>query len=208
MKREAKPRMNAEEHGLDPTHLRPGWPWARAVRVAAAALLAVAVSGCWMDGPVPEAEEDEEFEIVFGSSESGAGSLLTEYDFGAPVHVHFSAELGGFAVYSGTDPGFVSLEPGEELGSLFPLPDGIPVSVEITDIDAGVQMTLGAAVLAQVGDSAELGETPIHIHPEWQLILAADEEPAPRFISFVLTTAVPGYAASEPYTATIVVEED
>jgi len=164
-----------------------------------------AQAGCWTDGPVPE-EEEEEFEILIGSTEPGGGAIATDYDFGVPVAVEFSTELGPFDVYTGTDPGFVSLEDDE--GDLYGLPDGLPVVVEITAIDEGVQILFGESVLAQVGDSAVIGTTPVHLHPQWQLVLAAGVEPAPRFVSFTVSAGTGEYAVSEPYTATLEVVDD
>jgi len=170
-------------------------------------VLGTSASGCWQDGPIPE-QEEEELEIIFGSTEADGGALATDYDFGVPVAVTLSADLGEFVVYTGTDPGFVSLEGGDGEDGLFPLADDLPVRIEITDIDEGVQIKIGEVVLSSIGDAALLGETPIHIHPEWQLIVPAAEEPQPRFVSFVLATTDDRFAPSEPYTATIAVAEE
>lgn len=173
-------------------------------RTFVAVVLTIALAGCWSDGPVPAVEEGE---ILFGSTAAGSGRLATEYDFGAAVHVSFSSELGGLTVYSGVDPGFVSVDPGQRSGSLSPLAAGVPVAIEITDIDAGARLVVFDKVLAAVGDAASLGITPVHMHPEWQLILPSGSPPTPHFVSFVFTTTDPAYAPSEPYTLTIEVEE-
>lgn len=179
----------------------------RRSQTAAALLLVAVLSGCWTDGPVPS-EEEEELEIIFGSTVTGGGRLVTDYDFGVPVLVDFNTELGGFTVYSGVDPGFVSLDRSIIGGpeGLFPLPAGMTVGIRITEIDPGVQITVGNTVLAAEGDAATLGQTPIHMHPQWQLIYPSGEIPPPHFVSFVLTTTAEGYTDSEPYTATITVE--
>jgi len=174
-----------------------------------ALVLATVLTGCWGDGPVPAQEEDEH-EIIFGSTAQRRGQLVTDYDFDEPILVAESAELGGFTVYSGPDPGFVSLErtiEGEE-DALFALPEGMSVAIRITAIDAGVQIVFGDAVLAAEGDAAEIGTTPIHVHPQWQLVYPTGDVPPPHFVSFVLTTDVAGYEESASYTAVIGVGED
>lgn len=164
-------------------------------------LALLTLTGCWQDGPVPQQEEAE---ILFGSTVSGSGSLLTKYDFGVPIEVEFNTELGDFTIYSGTDPGLVSL--GRDNGSgVAPLPKGVTVSIEIIAIDPEVQVSVGDTVLAAAGDRAEIGTTPIHVHPQWQLVLPSDAEPEPHFVTFAFSA--PGYASSEGYTATLMVVE-
>jgi hypothetical protein len=179
----------------------------RGPALAAAFALSASLAGCWTDGPIPSEEEDV-LEVLIGSSQPGSGRLATEFDFGIPILVEFNTELGGFTVYSGTDPGFVSLGPLVQTGPPFGLPTDTSIGIRIEAIDPGVQITFGDTVLAFEGDTVEIGTSPFDIHPDWQLIYPTGEVPPPHFVSFVLTTTAEEYTESEVYTATIVVADE
>ncbi|MBM4246328.1 MAG: hypothetical protein FJ148_21430 [Deltaproteobacteria bacterium] len=177
--------------------------------LTAALVLSAALAGCWGDGPIPS-QEEEEFELIFGSSAPDGGQLTTDYDFDMAAPAAFSAEIGGFTLYSGTNPGFVSLESAieGEAGALFPLPEGIPVAVTITAIDAGARLVFGDTVLEDEGDSVVIGTTPIHLHPQWQVVAPTGEVPAPRSVSFTLTANAAGYEESMSFTVMIEVVDE
>jgi len=160
--------------------------------------------GCWDDGPIPI---EEPLEILFGSSELGGGRLVTDFDFGVPVPVVFNMEIGGFSIYSATEPGFVPFGPRQVVSSPFGVPDGTTIGMRITEIDPEVQVVFSNGLLSQPGDEVVIGDAPFDIHPTWQLSFPPDAVLQPRFVSFVLTTTSPDYEESEEYTLTILVDE-
>ena len=165
----------------------------------------VSLSACRGDGPIPF---EEPLEIIFGSSELNDGRIVADFDFGVPVPVVFNTEIGGFSIYSSTDPGFVPLGPRSVTEVPFGFPLGTPLGIRITEIDPEVRIVFSNGLLAKPGDEVEIGESPFDIHPIWQLSFPSGSVPEPRFVSFVLTTTAPEYQESEEYTVTIIVEED
>lgn len=164
---------------------------------------ALSLSGCWDDGPIPF---EEPLEIIVGSSELNGGKLITDFDFGVPIPVVFNTEIGGFAIYSSTVPGFVSLGARNLTESPFGFPNGTPIAIRITEIDPEVQIIFSSGLLARAGDEVEIGVSPFDIHPTWQLSFPPGATPSPRFVSFVLTTTAPEYRESDEYTLTIEVD--
>ncbi len=161
------------------------------------------IGGCWDDGPI---EVEEPLELILGSSELNGGQIVTDFDFGVPVPVEFNTEVGGFSIYSATVPGFVALGSRNLAQSPFGFPDGTPIGMRITEIDPEVQIVFSTSLLSEVGDEVEIGESPFDLHPTWQLSFPPGVTPAPRFVSFVLTTTAPEYQESEEHTLTIVVD--
>jgi hypothetical protein len=143
-------------------------------------------------------------DMLVGSSAAGGGSLALLYDFGKRVAVTCSA--GACAgdpipnsLYSSTDPGWDDIV--NDTGGVFALPDGVPISVEITAIDPGVSMKIGATTLTAPGQSRLLGAIPsIHTHPSWQLLLPSGIA-GERTVSFRMTTTSGAYTQSAVYTA-------
>jgi hypothetical protein len=169
-----------------------------------AVLIAVA-AGC---GPAPEppgfSDGPHAGDVVVGSDERHGGSLAAEFDFDSPVEVAPSATLGGFDLYTATEPGFDVLVLDEPAESFFVLEEGTDVTFEVVEIDAGAAVKLGEAILDEPGDSALLGVAPeLHLHPEWQLVVPVGEEPEDAHVTFRLTTTSEAYAASEEYVLTL-----
>lgn len=198
--------MNAELRNIPVSAASPG-PRTRRHRSITLVFLSAALclGGCWDDGPIPV---EEPLEIILGSSELEGGQLVADFDFGVSVPVVFNTEVGGFSIYSGTEPGFVALGSRNAGSAPFGFIDGTPIGMRITEIDPEVQILFADGLLSQVGDEVEIGESPFDTHPTWQLAFPAGAEPAPRFVSFVLTTSAPEYAESEEYTVAIVVAEE
>lgn len=164
----------------------------------------VGLGGCWDDGPIPV---EEPLEFILGSSELGGGALTTDFDFGVSVPVVFNTEVGGFSVYSNTEPGFVALGPRNVSEAPYGFPDDTSIGLRITEIDPEVRIAFSNGVLAEVGDEVTIGASPFDTHPTWQLTFAPGQEPSPRFVSFVFTTTAPEYESSEVYTVTLEVAE-
>lgn len=149
----------------------------------------------------PAARGQHVGDMLLGSTAAGVGALALAHDFATPVRVFESASGGGNVLYSATDPGWDALvSPG---GGLFPLASGTAVGVQITAIDAGVSLKIGASTLNAVGQARALGTAPsIHVHPTWQLVLPAGTQ-GERRVSFVMTSTTAEYATSAVYTAIV-----
>jgi hypothetical protein len=160
--------------------------------------LAVLVGGLVAPGTVFAQHAGD---MLIGSTTPGGGTLALSYDFTKRVRVYESASGGGNVLFSSTDPGWdLIVSPS---GGLFPLASGVAVGVQITAIDPGVSLKIGASTLSAVGQSRALGVAPsIHVHPTWQLVLPAGMQ-AERRVSFVMTSTAPGHATSAVYTAIV-----
>ena len=144
-------------------------------------------------------------DMIIGSTVAGGGALSIRYDFANLVEVSLSFAGPTQSLYSGTDPGWDAVFPSEP--PLFALAAGTAVRVQITAIDAGVSLKVGATTLAAVGDSVALGTIDaagngLHVHPEWRLLLPNGVTGA-YHVSFRLTTTSAAYAQSPVYAATI-----
>lgn len=138
-------------------------------------------------------------DMLIGSTASGSGALGLAFDFDARVRVFESASGGGNVLYSSTDPGWDLL--ASPASGLVPLAANTTVSVQITAIEPGVSLKIGATTLSAAGQTRLLGTAPsIHVHPTWQLVLPQGVQ-GERRVSFTMTSGTPGYAASPAYTA-------
>jgi hypothetical protein len=138
-------------------------------------------------------------DMLIASTAGGGGALTLVYDFANRVAVSESASGGGNTLYTGTDPGWDLLVAAG--GGFFPITSGTPISVELTAIDPGVSLKIGATTLDAAGESRLLGTAPsAHVHPVWQLLLPTGLV-AERTVSFRMTTTSASYAASVAYTA-------
>lgn len=172
--------------------------------VATAVALALAVA--------PARAQHADWEIA--STAPGSGQLAIEYDFETVVGLDYDPTLSGLlgaSVYTSTDPGFDTIAADEPLESLFRLPAGANVTVEITAIDAGKVAVFFPApaptLLDSVGDTYVLGTqdaappNDLHHHGDMRLILSLPStEPGEGSFSFRLTTTTPGFTSSEIYT--------
>ncbi len=146
--------------------------------------------------------------IEFGSSQPGGGAVAIASDSATSVPVSFSACLEGtvdqcsFALYSGV-LGFEPVTDPIPEESLYPLGDGIPLSIELTALDAAVSLKIENDTLDQVGQSAVIGTTApgFHEHGEWQLAVQGTP-PAEASMSYKLTA--PGFDDSAEHTVTLV----
>ncbi|MCW5891334.1 MAG: hypothetical protein KIT14_12390 [bacterium] len=140
-------------------------------------------------------------DMLIGSTAPGGGALALRYDFGRPVRATLSFTGPTTSLFTSTDPGWdLLVTPGD---GLFPLPAGVPVTVEITAIDPDLSLKVGPSTLAAPGEFRLLGTTSaIHVHPSWQLVLA-NGTTGTRSVSFRLTTTSPSFAASASHTATV-----
>lgn len=138
-----------------------------------------------------------EGDIFIRSTEPGGGVLATAFDFGPPIPVFESLCVGGFCVYSSTDPGFISPESGS--AGLHALDDGTPVNMEIVSIDDAASVKIGTAVIDAPGESAALGTAlALHRHPSWQV--QVPEGTLGEFeIVFKFTTTSGRYGESVPF---------
>ena len=167
--------------------------------VAALAVLA----GC---GPSPDDfPADDHLDVLVAATGEGTGDLAADYHSDEPIPVFLSASLGGFDLYSASDPGFALLEEEEPDEGLFVVADDVEVALEITALDEGVRLKVGEVTLDEVGDSAVLGTTPeVHTHGEWQVVVPTGISAGTYALSFRFTTSAPEYGPSE--TITVVLE--
>jgi hypothetical protein len=173
------------------------------------ALLAALLAACG-PGPAPPGfgESEHAGDMIVGSTADGGGDLAVEYDFDEPVVVTLSTSIGSFILYTASEPGFDLLVRDEPEESFYVLSGGVDVRLEVVEIEPGVQIKIGDAVLDAVGESAELGTTPeLHLHPEWQLVLPEDAAPGEYGVSFKLTTTSSVYGESAVHAVTIAVGE-
>ena len=166
------------------------------VALAALALLAGVASDAG-------AEVVDPGDVSIYSTAQGGGALATDFAF-APSEVFQSACLGGFCLYSATDPGFITRD--EATAGLFPLASGTGVTMEIVSIADEASVLVGSKLLDAAGESASLGVAPgLHLHPTWQVTIPAGGSPAASFpVTFRLTSSG-GYAASQTYTLSLFV---
>lgn len=119
---------------------------------------------------------------------------------------------GGFVLYTGTSPGFDAFSPEEEgrpvlplsvlVDQLFPLPDGVEVSIELTAVEPGASVIVSGVLLDEAGESAVVNTTPDLLnHPTWQMVAPGGEIPADRQIGFRLLAE--GYEPSDEITVTL-----
>jgi len=183
--------------------VRPGLP--RAALGAGIGLLAGLVAACGSDSndfkPEPTSTPRGHGHIEIGSSAPDGGSLAFEVPFN-DVEVFESATIGGLTVWSGPNPGLATAEEGEN-EALFALPEGVPVSLEITALDAGVRFQFGDTTVDEVGQSVLIGPAPFHTSGEWQVVLPEGVHGGEYDLSFRFTTTTPPYAPSEETTLTL-----
>jgi hypothetical protein len=134
--------------------------------------------------------------IEIGSTAPGGGSLEAELPF-FDIEVTESAVIGDLTLWSGTNPGVATLEAEEEREGFYALPDGVPLSLEITALDAGVRFKFGDTTIDEPGQSVLIGPAPFHTSGEWQVVLPEGVHGGEYGLSFRFTTTQPPYAASE-----------
>lgn len=171
-------------------------------RLAGAVVVLALVAGC---GPSPDDfPPDDHADVLVAATGEGAGNLAVDYHSDEPIAVFLSASLGGFDLYSASDPGFALLEEDEPGEGLFVVADDVEIALEITALDEGVRLKVGAVTLDEVGDAVVLGSTPdLHTHGEWQVVVPAGVTTGSHALSFRFTTSAPDYGPSEPVTVVL-----
>jgi uncharacterized repeat protein (TIGR04052 family) len=157
-------------------------------------------------------EEDVHREVFIGSSAEGGGALVlhTDDEVEDPIPA-FAADClggtgeectGGTRIFSTVNPGISPLEESEPEESAFTLVDETPVTFEVTAIDAGLTMRLGATTLDSAGDTALMGSSPeFHADFEAQLALPGGAAPTGTYsVTFKVTTTSATYQPSETLT--------
>jgi hypothetical protein len=134
--------------------------------------------------------------IEIGSTAPEGGALEAELPF-FDIEVTESAVIGGSTLWSGTNPGVATLEEEEQQEGFYALPEGAPVSLEITALDAGVRFKFGDTTIDEPGESVLIGPAPFHTSGEWQVVLPEGVHDGEYGLSFRFTTTTPPYAASE-----------
>lgn len=165
--------------------------------VPAIALLVLSV----VRPPGAAAEVVDPGDLSIYATASG-GALTTDFAF-APSEVFQGTCLGGFCLYSATDPGFITRS--EAPAGMVALASGTSVTMEIVSIADEASVLVGSKLLDAAGESAPLGAAPgLHLHPTWQVTIPAAGAPSSTFpVVFRLTA--PGYAASQTYALTLYV---
>ncbi|MFN2377573.1 MAG: hypothetical protein ABR538_13620 [Candidatus Binatia bacterium] len=201
---------------------------AAAMRCGCFLLLATvaALAGCGGVGaPPPGWGEDDHGDIEIGATGDGEGALAIDFDFEEAIEVAFSQCFGGsgadcsggIRLYSSEEPGFALLGHdghGHDHGhdddeSLFPLPDGVEIELEVTAADPEASLFLEGKTLQNAGDRGELGETPdLHAHGSWQLALPGGEEPADSYRMVLRLHAGNGFEPSAEYVVLLTPVDD
>ena len=155
--------------------------------------------------PLPSIAGEEN---LFGSTAQGSGALTI--DSVPQIPTYFSACLGGSDpdctggtnIYIGSDPGFKEADATEATSTLFALPDGVTVGVQVVSIDPALSLKFDDGTLNAAGQSIEFGTTPgIHADLEWQLALPGGTPFGPGYpVTLKLTTTSSGFTDSAQFT--------
>ena len=114
---------------------------------------------------------------------------------------------GGTVVYTGTSPGFDTLEEDDPNAPIYQLPDGVEVTIELTAVDAGGSVLISGVQLDVVGESVVVNTTPhLHNHPTWQIIAPAGEPPPEKHLTFRLHAE--GFDPSEEISLILVLFDE
>lgn len=125
-------------------------------------------------------------DMMVASTAPHGGALALNFDFRQKARASFDTSLGGFNIYTVTDPGFKGLTPDDP--PFYRLDDGTSISIEVTGIDDGVAAMQITDIdppntvyyLQHVGDVAHIGTManivePLHNHPISKLFLMLPE---------------------------------
>jgi len=147
-------------------------------------------------------------EMAVGSTVLGSGALAVDFDFVADGRTVAtpSVSVGGMTLYTTIFPSFGWVSPDLPSASLFQLPDGTPVSLQMVAVAAGASVQINGVTLSAPGQATLIGNSSsvpgAHVHPSWQLLLpdgASGDFP----VTFKLTTTRPPYTESTAYTIII-----
>lgn len=114
---------------------------------------------------------------------------------------------GGTVAYTGDSPGFNDVRTENPSLPLYKFPDGVTVSIEVTDIDEGASVLISGTLLDTIGETAVINTSPeLHNHPTWQILAPGGEDPDDLDLSFRLHAT--GYTSSDEITVTLVLFEE
>lgn len=151
-------------------------------------------------------------ENLFGSTAQGSGALTIKPLPLIPAYFNFCLAssdpncVGGTLVYVGNDPGFkeaddMEADPGH---SLYALPDGVAVTLQVMAIDPMLSLVFDAGTLNAKDQALLLGTTPgIHADLQWQLSLPAGQPVVGHHVTLKLTTTTSGFTDSVEFTETV-----
>jgi hypothetical protein len=194
-----------EEPFMDRSNRRARAGLPRLARATGLALLSGLAAACGSDSndlPPPRGHGH----IEIGSTTAGGGSLDAELPF-TTVEVTESAAVGDLVLWADSNPGVATLEEDEPDEGLYALPEGVPVSLEITALDEGVRFKFGDTTIDEVGESVLIGPAPFHTSGEWQVVLPEGVHSGEYELSFRFTTTTPPYAPSEESTLLLIPTE-
>lgn len=149
--------------------------------------------------------------VMLGSDAPGGGNLTADYPYDEPLHLALAECLGGTgdhceggtAIYTGNAP-FLQRGADDAEHGRYALPAGVPLSFEVTAIDAATSIRFEETRLDAPGESAPIAvtaEDPFHAHGEVQVVLPGGETPqTPLSLSFKVTTTTPEFADSAEHT--------
>ncbi len=153
----------------------------------------------------PALAQHDHQDLLIGSDADGSGSLVLDYPFDE-VPVVRVTDSGFAGLFSSTDPGFMPAE-DEPAESVFELDIPTTVGFEITDIDSGVTVKIGATDLDFVGaseligthDNADPDLSGLHQHPTFEVALDVPDNKtfAEGRVSFRVFDNGGGYGDSE-----------
>jgi len=183
------------------------------------ALAAIAgLAGCGGFGDPPPGWGDHlHTDITIAGSAPSGGELAIAFDFDEPIEVEFSqcfggtgAECeGGVLLYAAEDPGFALLVLDDADESLFVLPDGIEIELELMSADAEATLFVEGTTLSAPGDRVVLGTTPeVHLHGSWQLAIPASAEPQASYAFTFRLLSDDGIDPSAEYVALLSPHDD
>ena len=69
-------------------------------------------------------------DILVGATAPDGGALVVDYDFSEPFEVYESTIVGGFVLWSGSDPGFGLIEFEEPEEGVFPMVSDVEISFD------------------------------------------------------------------------------
>lgn len=168
--------------------------------------LLVALSGCGF-GPKPDLPAPQSAtEMRVGSTVEDGGDLTIDFDFATngTARLTPSSSLGSAVLYSAIDPSFDLLLASVPKRSVYVLPAGVEVSVELLEADEGASLKVETTLLNEPGEVAVLGSEPgAHVHPEWRIVWPLGQVPPDRRISFRVFTAGGEFAPSADYSVVL-----
>ncbi|MBM4267701.1 MAG: hypothetical protein FJ144_14000 [Deltaproteobacteria bacterium] len=171
---------------------------------ASVGLLGLGAIGCGGDDPGAESPSGHGH-IEIGSTNQGSGDINFTLPF-TTVEVTEGEQVGSLVLWSGTNPALATVDEDDRGEHLYVLDEGVPISLELTAIDAGVRFQFDETTIDAPGESVEIGPAPFHTSGQWQVVLPEGVDSGEYNLSFRLTAGTT-YAASQEATLTLVPSE-